>query len=80
MYSKILISMALAFCVVNTFLAFLGQDDIGIYFIVNAIAYFIIVLYINIIDRKSVVGLHATSVLMFVGFLAVVALEVIGML
>jgi hypothetical protein len=79
-YSKILISMALTFCVVNVLLAFLGQDDIGIYFIVDAIAYFIIVLYINITDRKLVIGLHTTSALMFIGFLFVIALEIIEIL
>ncbi|GAI75599.1 unnamed protein product, partial [marine sediment metagenome] len=40
-YNKYVVSLALSACLINTLLAFFGQNDLGIYFTINIIAYLV---------------------------------------
>ena len=78
-YNRLIISLQLPqFC--QYFLAFLGQDDISIYFIVNAIVYLIITLLYVYLNPRAKFALNSLSAIIFVAFLAVVTMEVIEIL
>jgi hypothetical protein len=79
-YNRLIISLAIALSSVNIFLAFLGQDDISIYFIVNAIVYLIITLLYVYLNPRAKFALNSLSAIIFVAFLAVVTMEVIEIL
>jgi len=58
-FNRLIITLAIAFAVINGLLGFRGQTDISVYFIVNAIAYLIITLlyvYINPRSRGALNG------------------------
>jgi len=79
-YNRLIISLAIALSSVNVFLAFLGQADISVYFIVNAIAYLIITLLFVYLNPKAKFALNSLSSIIFVVFLVVVTMEVIEIL
>jgi len=79
-YNKYIVSLALAFTLTNTLLAFFGQNDLEIYFIINIIAYLVITLlyvYVNPRARKT---LNSIGVVLFAGFMVIVALKVMEIL
>jgi hypothetical protein len=79
-YNRLIISLAIAFGLINALLAFLGQEDISVYFIVNAIAYLIITLLYVYLNPRAKSALNGLSAIIFVAFLAVVTMEVIEIL
>lgn len=79
-YNKLIISLALAFGLVNVTLAFLGQKDIAVYFIVDAIAYLIITLLYTFLNPRSRGALNGLSGVIFAGFLVILTLKVIEIL
>ena len=79
-FNRLVITLAIAFGLINTILGLLGQKDIAVYFIINAIAYLIITLlyvYLNPRARKS---LNAVSVIIFAGFMVIVVIKVLEVL
>lgn len=75
-YNRLILALALALGCLTVILAFLGQKDLAVYFIVDAIAYLVITLlyvYLNPGARKS---LNALSAVIFAGFLVIVAIKV----
>lgn len=79
-HNKLIITLAVAFGIINILLAFLGQKDLSIYFIIDCIAYFIIVLtFINLNPGAKAV-LNRLSAVLLVGFLAVLSIKVIDLL
>jgi hypothetical protein len=79
-FNKLIVSLALAFGIVNSLLAFLGQDDLSIYFIVNAIAYLVITLVYVYLNPRARSALNALSIIIFAGFMVVVAVKVLEIL
>jgi hypothetical protein len=79
-YNKLLISLAAAFSLINVFLAFLGQKDLSVYFIVNAIAYLIITLIFVYLNPRARAALNVVSGIIFAGFLVIVTFKVIEIL
>ncbi len=78
--NRILISLAVVFTIVNILLSILGQTDLAVYFVINAIAYFVILLAdINLVPRARP-ALTALSSLIFTGFLVVAVLKVSQMM
>jgi hypothetical protein len=76
-YNRLILFLAIAMGCITVILAFLGQKDISIYFIADAIAYLLITLlyvYLNPGARKS---LTALSAVIFAGFLVIVAMKVV---
>jgi hypothetical protein len=69
--------LAIAFSVINVSLTFLGQRDLAIYFIIDCIAYFVIILaFINLNPGAKGV-LNRMSAFIFVAFLAIISLKVV---
>jgi ABC-type cobalamin transport system permease subunit len=79
-YNKLMISLGAAFGLINVLLAFLGQNDLSVYFIVNAIAYMIITLIFVYLNPRARASLNAVSGIIFAGFLVIVTFKVIEIL
>ena len=76
-YNRYVISLAIAFGVINTIMAALRQNDLTVYFTVNLIAYMIISLvYVNLNPRARKL-LNSTWLVLFSGFMCIVILKVI---
>jgi hypothetical protein len=65
---------------INTWLAFLGQNDLVIYFAVNIFAYFAITLlyvHLNPVVRRA---LNRVAVVFFAGFIVVIVFKAMTIL
>jgi len=76
-YNKYILSLALSACLINATLAFLGQDDLTIYFITNIVAYLAITLLYAYLNPRARRALNTIGTVSFAGFMVVVALKVI---
>ena len=77
---KLIIFLAITFSIINASLAFLGQNNIGLYFSADVIAYIIIALFYVRFDPRARTGLSTVSVLIFVWFLVMAALRVVKLI
>ena len=79
-YNKYVVSLALSACLINTLLAFFGQNDLGIYFTINIIAYLVITLLYVYLNPRARRALNTVSAALFAGFMVIVVLKVIEVL
>ena len=79
-YNKYIISLVLAFGVINSILAAAGQEKLDVYFTVNLIAYLVISLLYVYLNPRAKRLLNTVGVVLFGGFLAIVALKVVEIL
>ncbi len=79
-FNKLIISLAIAFSLINVFLAFLGQNDIAIYYVLDTIAYLLITLLYVYINPRARGALDTMGAVVFTGFLIIVALKVVELL
>ena len=64
----------------NGILALLGQADIAVYFIINAIAFLIITLLYVYLNPRARGALNGVSAIIFAGFMVIVVMKVIEIL
>ena len=62
---------------INTLLAFFGQDDLEIYFVINIIAWLVITLLHVYINPRARRALNTVAAVLFAGFMVIVALKAI---
>jgi len=79
-FNKLVLTLALAFGLLDAFLAFLGQDDLSVFFIVQALAFLIITLLYTYLNPRARTGLNSLSMIVFAGFLVIVSLKVVEIL
>ena len=79
-FNRFIISLVIAFGVLNGVMAFMGQSDISVYFIVDAIAFLIITLLYVHLNPRARGALNAVSIVVFAGFLVIVTMKVIEIL
>ena len=79
-YNKYIVSLVLASCLINTLLAFYGQNDLVIYFVVNVIAYLAITLLYTYLNPRARRALNTIGIVLFAGFMVIIALEVMEIL
>jgi len=79
-YNRYILYLAIAGGVLNTALAFAGQEDLGVYLAVNVIAYLVITLLYVYLNPRARRALDTIGYILFSGFLVVVAIEVAGIL
>ena len=79
-FNRLIISLVIAFAVLTGVMAFLGQRDISVYFIVDAIAFLVITLLYTYLNPRARGALNAVSMVVFAGFLLIVVLKVIEIL
>ena len=75
-HNKYIISLALAFSLINTLLAFAGQNNLEIYFTINIIAYLVITLLYVYLNPRARQALNTVVAVLFAGFMVIVALKV----
>lgn len=74
--SKIILSLALAFILINVSLALMGQNEIAVYFIFNSIAFFTIALAYSAASPRPRAALQYMGSLVFAGFLFFVVVKI----
>ena len=79
-YNKYIFSLVLTSCLINTLLAFLGQDNLEIYFVVNIIVYLAITLLYVYLNPRARRALNAIGIVLFAGFAVIVSLKVVEIL
>lgn len=75
-YNKYIVSLAVATSLVNILLATFGQNDLSIYFTINVIVYLVITLLYVYLNPRARGALNSISVVLFAGFMVIVALNV----
>ena len=75
-YNRYIISLVLTSCVINTALAFFGQNDLTLYFILNIIAFLVITLLYVYLNPRARRALNTIGVVFFAGFMVVVVLKI----
>lgn len=76
-YNKYVVFLALSACLINTLLAFFGQNDLTIYFTINIIAYLVITLLYVYLNPRARRALNTVVVVLFGGFMVIVVTKVI---
>ena len=79
-YNKYVISLALAAGLINTLLAFVGQNNLEIYAIINIIAYLVITLLYVYLNPRARKALNSISTILFAGFMVIMVIKVIEIL
>jgi hypothetical protein len=75
-YNRYIFLLVVAFSSIDISLAFLGQNDLVNYFVINIIAYLVITLLFVYLNPKARMALNTISVVLFAGFIVIVALKV----
>ena len=76
-YNRYLLLMVLATCVIDVVMAFLGQKDITVYFIVNFIVTLLITILFISFSPRTRRALSGVSMVLFAGFIVVAVLKVV---
>ena len=79
-YNRYVLSLTVAAALINSFLAFVGQDDLGIYFIINVICYLIITLLYMYFNPRARRVFNTIGVVFFAGFVVITIIEVLEIL
>ena len=79
-YNKYIVTLVLATSIINTWLAFLGQNDLQVYFIINVLAYLVITLLYVYLNPRARIALSTISAVLFAGFMVIISLRVIEIL
>ena len=79
-YNKYIVSLVLASGLINTSLAFLGQNDLGIYFVINILAYLVITLLYVYLNPRARRVLTTIAAVLFAGFIVMITLSAIEIL
>ena len=79
-YNRLVIYLALAFTLINLVLAFTGQDDLQLYFILDIIAYLVISLLYVYLNPRARGALTAIAAVLFASFMVILVVNVLGIL
>lgn len=79
-YNKYIVSLVLVSCLINTLLAFFGQDDLEIYFTINIIVYLVITLLYVYFNPRARRALSTITTVLFAGFMVIVVFKVMEIL
>ena len=76
-YNKYIISLVLASCFINALLAFYGQNDLVVYFVINVLAYLVVTLLYAYLNPRARRVLNTIGIVFFGGFMVTVILKVV---
>jgi hypothetical protein len=79
-FNRLVLTLSITLALINVVLAFLGQTDISVYFIVDTIGYLIITLTHVYMNPRARGSLNAVAGVIFAGFAVVVAMKIIEIL
>lgn len=79
-YNKLILTIALVLGLIDVCLAAVGQNNIEIYFVANAIAFLVITLLYTYFNPRARSALNTVSAVIFAGFLVIVVIKVMDIL
>jgi hypothetical protein len=79
-FNRLIISLAITLSLLNVLLDYFKQTDISIYFIVNAIAYLVIVVLYVYLNPRTRSVLNTVSAIILGCFMVIVTLKVVEIL
>ncbi len=79
-YNRYVLYLAIATGLVNTLLAFGGQENLDVYFTVNIIAYLVITLLYVYLNPRARRSLDIIGYMLFSGFVVIVVIKVVHIL
>lgn len=62
-------------CLVNTSLAFFGQEDLSIYLVINMISFLVVTMIFTPSNPEAKKKFNTLNILFFTGFLGIVIIE-----
>jgi hypothetical protein len=74
-YNRYILSLVLSTCLANGLLAFWGQNNLQVYFAVNAIVYLVITLFYGDLNRIAKRALTTIGCVLFCGFMIIVVFQ-----
>lgn len=80
MYNRYILFLVIVSCAVNIFLAFLGQNDLEVFFILNVLVFLIITLLFAYLNPRARRALNSIGVVLFAGFMVIVVMKVIDII
>lgn len=79
-YNRYLFFLVVVSCAINIFLAFLGQTDLEVFFILNVLVFLIITLLFAYLNPRARRALNSIGVVLFAGFMVIVVMKVIDII
>ena len=77
-FNRYVLMLVIVASLVNTVLAFLGQQDIGIYFIFNIVGFLAITFLFTYMNPRARKTLNTVGIVFFSGFVVIVVIEVLS--
>jgi hypothetical protein len=78
-YHKFFITLAAVLCIANIILGIFGQQEFGVYFTIDAVAFILVVLSFNL-DSNAMTKLRPLGAILFIGFLMIIIFKIYKML
>ena len=72
--------LVLVSCLINTLLAFWGQEDLIIYLVINMISFLVLTFIFTPANPKTKKTFNALNMIFFAGFLVIVIIEFTDMI
>lgn len=79
-FNKYVFSLVLAACTGNIILAFLRQDNLEIYFVVNVLSYLIVTLLYVFLNPRAKSALSAVTSILFGSFMVMAVIRIIKLI
>jgi uncharacterized membrane protein YhhN len=79
-YNRYVLFLVIAAGLANSLLAFAGQDDLGVYFIVNLLCYLVITLLYTYLNPRARRVFNTIGIVFFAGFLVIAIIEILQIL
>lgn len=79
-YDRYVLCLVTISCLMNTLLAFSGQENLSIYLIVNIICFLVLSLIFMPSNPKAKKTFNALNMIYFAGFLVIVAIKFINVI
>ncbi|MBN2238619.1 MAG: hypothetical protein JW712_02505 [Dehalococcoidales bacterium] len=76
-YNRYILALVAVACFINILLAFLGQNDISNYFIINTVCFLGITFLFSYLNPRARKTLNTVGVVFFAGFAVIVTIEFI---
>ncbi len=80
LYNRYVFFLVLVSCLVNTSLAFFGQEDLSIYLIINIISFLVLTMIFTPSNPEVKKKFNTLSMLFFTGFLGIVIIEFLNII
>ena len=77
-YNRYILLLVGAACIINTLLAFLEQQNLNLYFIVNTLVFLVITFLFTYMNPRARRTLTTVGSLFFAGFVIIIVIELVN--